>query len=157
MTLIELGQSNHPLLQRLLLEAPGTYHHSVIIGNLAEAAANEIGLDAILVRVGAYYHDVGKIRRAGFFVENQFGSANPHDKLTPGISTLILTSHVKDGVALCKEYKIPQDIIDIVEQHHGNSYASFFMLKLLVYMVKIMLTKTIIAIPGLNRRLKKPR
>ncbi len=129
LTLIELGQSNHPLLQRLLLEAPGTYHHSVIIGNLAEAAANEIGLDAILVRVGAYYHDVGKIRRAGFFVENQFGSANPHDKLTPGISTLILTSHVKDGVALCKEYKIPQDIIDIVEQHHGNSYASFFYAK----------------------------
>lgn len=128
-TLMDLGQSNQPLLQRLLLEAPGTYHHSVIIGNLAEAAANEIGIDATLVRVGAYYHDVGKIRRAGFFVENQFGSENPHDKLNPGISTLILTSHVKDGVALCKEYKIPQNIIDIVQQHHGTSSASFFYAK----------------------------
>lgn len=128
-TLMDLGQSNQPLLQRLLLEAPGTYHHSVIIGNLAEAAANEIGIDATLVRVGAYYHDVGKIRRSGFFVENQFGSENPHDKLNPGVSTLILTSHIKDGVNLCREYKIPQDIIDIVEQHHGTSSASFFYAK----------------------------
>ena len=124
--LLELGQSNHPLLQRLLLEAPGTYHHSVLLGNLAEAAADVIGADPVLVRVGAYYHDIGKIKRPYFFVENQFGAENPHDKIAPSLSTLIVTSHVKDGVELCREYKLPKVIIDIVEQHHGTLLASFF-------------------------------
>ncbi|MBP2634087.1 MAG: receptor with intracellular metal dependent phosphohydrolase, partial [Firmicutes bacterium] len=96
--LLELGQSNHPLMQRLLLEAPGTYHHSVLLGNLAEAAADVIGADPVTVRVGAYYHDIGKIKRPYFFVENQFGAENPHDKLAPTLSTLIITSHIKDGL-----------------------------------------------------------
>lgn len=124
--LLELGQPNQPLLQRLLLEAPGTYHHSVLLGNLAEAAADVIGADPVLVRVGAYYHDIGKIKRPYFFVENQFGAENPHDKIAPSLSTLIVTSHIKDGVELCREYKLPKVIIDIVEQHHGTLLVSFF-------------------------------
>lgn len=124
--LLELGQPNHPLLQRLLLEAPGTYHHSVLLGNLAEAAADVIGADPVTVRVGAYYHDIGKIKRPYFFVENQFGAENPHDKIAPSLSTLIVTSHVKDGLELCREYKLPKVISDIVAQHHGTLLASFF-------------------------------
>lgn len=124
--LLELGQSNHPLLQRLLLEAPGTYHHSVLLGNLAEAGADVIGADPVTVRVGAYYHDVGKIKRPYFFVENQFGAENPHDKIAPSLSALILISHVRDGLELCREYKLPKVISDIVRQHHGTLLASFF-------------------------------
>lgn len=124
--LLDLGQSNHPLQQRLLLEAPGTYHHSVILGNLAEAAADLVGADPVTVRVGAYYHDIGKIKRPFFFVENQFGAENPHDKISPSLSSLIITSHVKDGVDLCREYKLPKVITDIIEQHHGTMLASFF-------------------------------
>lgn len=124
--LLDLGQSNQPLLQRLLLEAPGTYHHSVILGNLAEAAADVIGADPVTVRVGAYYHDIGKIKRPYFFVENQFGAENPHDKLAPSLSALIVISHIKDGVELCREYNIPKVITDIVEQHHGTMLVSFF-------------------------------
>ncbi len=124
--LLELGQSNHPLMQRLLLEAPGTYHHSVLLGNLAEAAADVIGADPVTVRVGAYYHDIGKIKRPYFFVENQFGGENPHDKIAPTLSTLIVTSHVKDGLELCREYKLPSIISDIVVQHHGTLLASYF-------------------------------
>ena len=124
--LLELSNPNHPLLKKLLVEAPGTYHHSVIVGNLAEAAADKIGADSLLVRVGAYYHDIGKIKRAYFFTENQIGSENPHDKLSPNLSTLIITSHVKDGVELGEEYKLPSDVIDIIKQHHGTSLVSFF-------------------------------
>ncbi len=124
--LLELARPNHPLLQRLLIDAPGTYHHSILVGNLAEMAAEIIGADPILVRVGAYYHDIGKIKRPYFFIENQMGEENPHDKIAPSLSTLIVTSHVKDGVELCKDYKIPQAIIDIVEQHHGTTLVSYF-------------------------------
>ena len=124
--LLELSNPNHPLLKKLLVEAPGTYHHSVIVGNLAEAAADKIGADSLLARVGAYYHDIGKIKRAYFFTENQIGSENPHDKLSPNLSTLIITSHVKDGVELAQEHKLPSDIIDIIKQHHGTSLVSFF-------------------------------
>ncbi|MBP2632465.1 MAG: receptor with intracellular metal dependent phosphohydrolase [Firmicutes bacterium] len=124
--LLELGQSNHPLMQRLLLEAPGTYHHSVLLGNLAEAAADVIGADPVTVRVGAYYHDIGKVKRPYFFVENQFGGENPHDKIAPTLSTLIVTSHIKDGLELCREYKLPSIISDIVAQHHGTLLASYF-------------------------------
>lgn len=124
--LLELGQPNQPLMQRLLLEAPGTYHHSVLLGNLAEAAADAIGADPVVVRVGSYYHDIGKIKRPYFFVENQFGAENPHDKLAPSLSTLIITSHVKDGLDLCREYKLPPVIADIIAQHHGTLLASFF-------------------------------
>ncbi|OCL25216.1 metal-dependent phosphohydrolase [Orenia metallireducens] len=124
--LLELSNPNHPLLKRLLVEAPGTYHHSIIVGNLAEAAADQIGADSLLARVSAYYHDIGKIKRSYFFTENQIGAENPHDKLSPSLSTLIITSHVKDGLELAKEHKLPQIIIDVIEQHHGTSLVSFF-------------------------------
>jgi putative nucleotidyltransferase with HDIG domain len=114
------------LLKRLLTEAPGTYHHSIIVGNLAEAAADAVGGDSLLVRVGAYYHDIGKIKRPYFFIENQMTCDNPHDKIAPSLSTLILTSHVKDGVEMARELKLPQGIIDIIEQHHGSGLVSFF-------------------------------
>lgn len=124
--LLDLAQPNHPLLQRLLLDAPGTYHHSVMVGNLAETAASNIGANPITVRVGAYYHDIGKIKRPGFFAENQVGNEKPHEKLAPSLSTLIVTSHIKDGIDLCHDYKLPQVIIDIVQQHHGTMLVSYF-------------------------------
>ncbi|MBO8128557.1 MAG: HDIG domain-containing protein [Peptococcaceae bacterium] len=124
--LLELSNPGHPLLRRLLMEAPGTYHHSIIVGNLAEAAAQEVGADSVLVRVGAYYHDIGKVRRPYFFIENQMTNENPHDKIAPSLSTLILTSHVKDGVEAAREHKLPERLIDIIEQHHGTSLISFF-------------------------------
>ena len=123
--LLELSNPSNALLRRLQIEAPGTYHHSLLVGNLAEAAANAVGGDALLVRVAAYYHDIGKIKRPYFFIENQMGD-NPHDKIAPTLSTLILTSHVKDGVELAREQKLPEGITEIIEQHHGNSVCSFF-------------------------------
>ena len=124
--LLELANPTNPLLRRLLTEAPGTYHHSILVGNLAEAAAEAVGGDPLLVRVGAYYHDVGKIKRPYFFSENQFTRTNPHDKIAPSLSTLILTSHVKDGVELAREYDLPLVVRDIIEQHHGTSLVSYF-------------------------------
>ncbi|MDA8441144.1 MAG: HDIG domain-containing protein, partial [Peptococcaceae bacterium] len=124
--LLELSDPNRPLLKRLLMEAPGTYHHSMLVGNLAEAAAEAVGANALLVRVGAMYHDIGKLKRPYFFIENQFSSDNPHDKIAPTLSTLIITSHVKDGLEMAKEDKLPQPILDIIEQHHANSMVSFF-------------------------------
>lgn len=123
---LELSNPSNPLLKRLLMEAPGTYHHSIIVGNLAEAAAEAIGGETLVVRVGAYYHDIGKVKRPYFFIENQFGGENPHDKIAPSLSTLILTSHVKDGVEMAREHKLPQRIIDIIEQHHGRSLVTYF-------------------------------
>ncbi|MCG9967049.1 HDIG domain-containing protein [Pelotomaculum terephthalicicum JT] len=124
--LLEFSHPNNILLKRLLTEAPGTYHHSIIVGNLAEAAADAVGGDSLLVRVGAYYHDIGKIKRPYFFIENQMDCENPHDKIGPSLSTLILTSHVKDGVEMAREHKLPQGIVDIIEQHHGDSMVSYF-------------------------------
>ncbi|MBP2645737.1 MAG: receptor with intracellular metal dependent phosphohydrolase [Firmicutes bacterium] len=124
--LMELANPGHPLLQSLLLEAPGTYHHSLVVGNLAETAADLIGADPVSVRVGAYYHDIGKIKRPYFFVENQAEGENPHDKIAPSLSTLIITSHIKDGVDLCREYKLPQIVIDVIQQHHGTMLVSYF-------------------------------
>lgn len=124
--LLEYSHPNNVLLKRLLTEAPGTYHHSIIVGNLAEAATDAVGGDSLLVRVGAYYHDIGKIKRPFFFIENQLDCENPHNKIGPSLSTLIITSHVKDGVDLAREHKLPQGIIDIIEQHHGNSLVSYF-------------------------------
>jgi len=124
--LLELGNPGQPLLQRLLMEAPGTYHHSLIVANLAEAAAQAVGADALLVRVGSYYHDIGKVRRPYFFIENQVGGENPHDKITPALSVLILTSHVKDGVEMAREHKLPEPVVEIIEQHHGTSLITFF-------------------------------
>lgn len=124
--LLELSHPSSPLLRRLLTEAPGTYHHSIVVGNLAEAAAEAIGAESLLTRVGAYYHDVGKLKRPYFFIENQLNQDNPHDKIAPTLSTLILTAHVKDGVELAREYKLPPVIIDIIEQHHGSSLCTYF-------------------------------
>ncbi len=124
--LLELSNPNHPLLRRLLLEAPGTYHHSLMVGNLAEAAAEAVGANPLLVRVGALFHDVGKIKRPEYFVENQRGFDNPHEKLAPALSTLIITSHVREGAELAREAHLPQAVLDFVEQHHGNSLVKYF-------------------------------
>lgn len=124
--LLELSNPNNPLLKRLLMEAPGTYHHSVLVGNLAEMAAEQVGGSPVLARVASYYHDIGKIKRPYFFKENQLGNDNPHDKINPNLSTLIITAHVKDGTELAEEYKIPKVIRDIIEQHHGTTLVKYF-------------------------------
>ena len=125
MKLLELADPNHPLLKRLLMEAPGTYHHSLMVGNLAEVAVREIGGNALLARVGAYYHDVGKLKRPQYFKENQMAE-NPHDNLTPDMSARIITSHTKDGEELAVKYKLPKIIRDIIVQHHGTSLMVYF-------------------------------
>ncbi len=124
--LLELSNANHPLLKKLMMDAPGTYHHSILVGNLAEAAASEIGADTLVVRVASYYHDIGKIRRPYFFIENQMSGENPHDKLQPTLSTLIIISHVKEGIEMLREYKFPDEIIEIAEQHHGTGVLPYF-------------------------------
>lgn len=126
MKLMELSSTGHPLIKRLMAEAPGTYYHSILVGNLAEAAADAIGADALLVRVASYYHDVGKLERPAYFTENQEQGNNPHDKLTPTLSTLIIVSHVKDGVEMAKEYGLPEDVVNIIAEHHGNSVMKYF-------------------------------
>lgn len=124
--LLELSNPSQPLLSKMVFEAPGTYNHCLVVANLAETAANNIGADSLLARVGSYYHDIGKMKRSYFFIENHMGKENPHDKLTPNLSALIIKSHVKDGVELAKEYKLPTLIIDIIKQHHGTNLISFF-------------------------------
>jgi cyclic-di-AMP phosphodiesterase PgpH len=124
--LLELSNPNHQLLKKMLFEAPGTYHHSILVGNLAETAAGDIGANSLLARAGSYYHDVGKIKRPYFFKENQITNDNPHDKITPKLSTLIITSHTKDGVELAEKYKLPNDIKRIIEEHHGTTLVRYF-------------------------------
>jgi hypothetical protein len=124
--LLELANPNEPLLKRLLMEAPGTYHHSILVGNLAEAAAQAVQADPLLVRVGAYYHDIGKLKRPYFFVENQVSRDNPHEKIAPSLSTLIITSHVRDGLELAREHRLPAGIQAIIEQHHGTTLVAYF-------------------------------
>ncbi len=124
--LTEIANPNHPLLRRLLVEAPGTYHHSIMVGNLAEAGAEAIGAEPLLARVGAYFHDIGKVKRPHFFIENQMSGSNPHDKVTPSLSSMIITSHIKDGAELAKEHGLPPEVIDIIQQHHGTSLVSYF-------------------------------
>lgn len=124
--LSELSNPSSPLLQRLLLEAPGTYQHSLIISNLVEQAVKRIGGNALLARVGALYHDVGKLKRPSFFVENQFTTDNPHDRLSPHLSYLIITAHVRDGIDLLREYGLPAELEDFVLQHHGTTILSYF-------------------------------
>lgn len=129
MKLMELSSPNHPLLRRILLEAPGTYHHSVMVANLSEAACEAVGANGVLARVGAYYHDVGKTVQPQFFIENQMGIENPHDKLDPVTSKDIIIAHVTDGVKMLEEYHIPQEIIDIAGQHHGTTLLKYFYYK----------------------------
>ena len=127
--LLELSNPNQPLMKKLLMEAPGTYHHSMMVANLAEAAAEVVGGNPVIARVGAYYHDIGKTKRPYFFGENQIGKENPHDRITPNLSTLIILSHTKDGIEMAKEHKIPKIIQDIIVQHHGTTLVKYFYYK----------------------------
>jgi cyclic-di-AMP phosphodiesterase PgpH len=126
LSLLEISDHNHPLLRRLLLEAPGTYHHSFITATLAEAAAEAIGANSLLARVGGYFHDIGKINKPEYFTENESHKGSHHARLSPTMSTLIITAHTKDGVELAKDYNIPPAIIDFIPQHHGTSVIEYF-------------------------------
>ena len=125
MKLLELSDHNHSLLKDMILRAPGTYHHSIMVGNLAEEAAGKVGANPLLTRVGAFFHDIGKTIKSEYFIENQM-SENRHDKLTPNMSALILISHVKEGVELARKNKLPIEVIDLISQHHGTSLIRFF-------------------------------
>jgi putative nucleotidyltransferase with HDIG domain len=126
MQLLELANPSQPLLRRLLVEAPGTYHHSIMVGNLAERAAESVGADALLVRVGAYYHDIGKLQRPYFFAENAAQGVSAHDALPPDTSARIIASHVPDGQILGARHGLPRAIMDMIPQHHGTRMVSFF-------------------------------
>ncbi len=125
-TLMELANLDQPILRRLMLEAPGTYHHSVVVGSLVEAAAADIDANPILSKVCGYYHDIGKLKKPAYFIENQSNRKNRHDKLAPSMSALILIAHVKNGVEIAREHKLGQAIIDTIQQHHGTSLISYF-------------------------------
>ncbi|MDA3800353.1 MAG: HDIG domain-containing protein [Kiritimatiellae bacterium] len=125
-TLFELSDLSHPLLQRLAMKAPGTYHHSLVVANLAQAAAEEIGANPLAARVCSYYHDIGKLTKPEFFTENISSDENPHDNLLPSMSTLIITSHVKEGISRAITHNLPQIVKDAIRQHHGTSLVSFF-------------------------------
>ncbi|WP_338551965.1 HDIG domain-containing metalloprotein [Paenibacillus sp. KS-LC4] len=129
--LVELSNPNHPLLRKLLTETPGTYHHSVMVGNLSEAAAESIGADGLLCRVGSFYHDIGKTKRPNYFIENQTNMENPHDSIDPKLSRSIICAHARDGVDMLKAHNIPKPIRDIAEQHHGTTSLKFFYYKAL--------------------------
>lgn len=126
MRLLDLTNPNHPLMRRLLLEAPGTYHHSIIIANLAEAAAEAVGANPLLARAGAYFHDIGKLKRPLYYKENQIGTNNVHDTTDPAISAAIIISHVREGIALAKQHRLPVEIQQIIAEHHGNSLVAYF-------------------------------
>jgi cyclic-di-AMP phosphodiesterase PgpH len=123
---LEASDLNHPLLRRMTIEAPGTYHHSLVVANLAEAAAEAIGANATLCRVCAYFHDVGKLVKPEYFTENMSFERNPHDDLAPTMSALIIIAHVKEGVDLALKYRLNQRIIDIIQEHHGTSIVRYF-------------------------------
>ena len=124
--LLELMDPNQPLLKELVYKSPGTYHHSIVIGNLAEAASEAINENPLLARVGSYYHDIGKVQKPEYFIENQRVDENKHDRLSPSMSSLIITSHVKEGAEMAKQQKLPSTIVDIIRQHHGNSLITYF-------------------------------
>ena len=126
MKLMELANLNQPILKEMILKAPGSYHHSVLLGSLAEAAAEDIGANPLLTRVGASYHDIGKINKPEYFIENQESGGNRHEKLSPSMSALILSSHVKEGVEIAKEKRLPRRIVDIIQQHHGTRLITYF-------------------------------
>lgn len=127
--LLELLDPNQPLLKELVYKSPGTYHHSIVIGNLAEAAAESIGENPLLARVGAYYHDIGKVQKPEYFIENQRADENKHDRLTPSMSSLIITSHVKEGADMARQHRLPSMVVDIIRQHHGTSLITYFFQK----------------------------
>ncbi len=125
-TLLELTDYNHPLLHLMQMEAPGTYHHSLVVANLAENAANAIGANPLLCRVCSLFHDIGKTTQPGFFAENQHEGVNPHDEHNPSFSALIIKSHVKEGVDLALKHKLPRTVIDVIQQHHGTTLIQSF-------------------------------
>jgi putative nucleotidyltransferase with HDIG domain len=125
-SLLELGDVAHPLLQELVRRAPGTYNHSINVASIADAAAEAIGANGLLVRVGAYFHDIGKMLKPGYFVENQGQDQNRHESLVPAMSTLVIIAHVKDGADLARQHHLPQSIIDFIEQHHGTTLVEYF-------------------------------
>ncbi|MEL6182557.1 MAG: HDIG domain-containing metalloprotein, partial [Myxococcota bacterium] len=124
--LLELADLNHPALRELIMKAPGSYHHSVIVGNLCKEAAEAIGANPLLARVGAYYHDIGKGKNPQYFAENQRQGNNPHDKLKPNMSALIIKAHVKDGLELARQHNLPREIEDFIAQHHGTNLIAYF-------------------------------
>lgn len=125
-TLLELSNLNAPILKHLVLAAPGTYHHSIMVGTLAESAAEAIGANALLCRVGAYYHDIGKTRHPGYFIENHADAGTRHEKLAPSLSRAIVVSHIKEGIEIAREYGLPEILVDMIPQHHGTRLVSFF-------------------------------
>ena len=126
MRLIEMATLDHPLLKELSIQAPGTWNHSMVMGMMVESAADAVGANTVLARVGAYFHDVGKLRKPLYFVENQFGEENRHDKLSTSMSALIIRSHVKDGIDLARKHGLPEPIVDMIPQHHGTSLIEYF-------------------------------
>ncbi|MGV8016556.1 MAG: HD family phosphohydrolase [Ignavibacteria bacterium] len=126
LTLIELADFNQPLLRELSAKAPGTFHHSVVMGNLSEEAAASIGANRVLARVGSYYHDIGKAVKPDFFVENQLEKKNKHEGMNPTLSAKVIIAHVKEGIELARRYRLPQEVIDFIPMHHGTTLVSFF-------------------------------
>jgi len=155
MRLLELSDLNNPILRKLSIEAPGTYHHSLMVGNLAEAAADSIGANSLLARVGSYYHDIGKMEKPEYFIENQQKIKNPHEKLSPSMSCLILANHVKQGLEIAKEYKLPKEIRDFIEEHHGTSTMSYFYQKALEKSNDEEIDKSSFQYPGPKPRTKE--
>ncbi|HTY44551.1 MAG TPA: HDIG domain-containing protein [Patescibacteria group bacterium] len=125
-SLLELADFHHPLLQRMIMEAPGTYHHSLVVGNLSEAACDAVGANALLARIGAYYHDIGKLSKPEYFSENQYMIANKHDDLSPSMSKMVIMNHVRDGLELAKKYKLNASLYEFILQHHGTSLVYYF-------------------------------
>jgi len=125
-SLLELADFNQPILQRMVLEAPGTYHHSLIVGNLSDSACGAVGANGLLARIGAYYHDIGKLQKPEYFIENQSIKKNAHDELTPTMSKLIIMNHVKEGLELAKKYSLTPILWDFIQQHHGKSLVYYF-------------------------------
>ena len=126
MRLIEIATLDHPLLNELSIQAPGTWNHSMVMGMMGEMASDLVGANPVLVRTGSYFHDIGKIKKTMYFIENQQGEENPHNKLTPSMSALIIKSHVKEGVEMAQKYKIPSLVIDMIKEHHGTSLIEYF-------------------------------
>jgi putative nucleotidyltransferase with HDIG domain len=125
-SLLELLDLEQPIMKQLMITAPGTYHHSIILGNLVEAVAESVGVNPLFARVCAYYHDIGKIKMPEYFIENQLTGASKHEKLTPHMSSMILVSHVKEGVELARQHKLPEPVIDVIQQHHGSTLITYF-------------------------------
>lgn len=125
-SLLELLDLEQPLMKNLMIAAPGTYHHSIIVGNLVEAVAESVGVNPLFARVCAYYHDIGKMKMPEYFIENQLTGMSKHEKLTPHMSSMILVSHVKEGVEMARQYKLPEPVIDVIRQHHGTTLITYF-------------------------------